>query len=62
MVTKGCKQSRDSMKEPTRLAAEGGESKKQPVVKAGTHLQREKDGAGSDGKGEDVGNRTDNDV
>lgn len=30
--------------------------------KGGTHLQREKDGAGRDGEGEDVGNRADDDV
>lgn len=41
---------------------EGEKNKKKDIVKRGTHLQREKDGARGDGKGEDVGNRADDDV
>lgn len=37
-------------------------NKKQHIVKRGSHLQREKDGAGGDGECEDVGNRADDDV
>lgn len=40
----------------------GGGEEKQHIVKGGTHLQREKHGAGGDGEGEDVGNRADDDV